>query len=275
MDRRQFLSFTALSAAATAAITTGSELFSTNPTMAEAAAFTSAWPKGCITTLPKSKTRRLAWTVDDGSGSTTLGAYLKLLEKHEYLKMTFFVLSCASGWKTHSKRIRALIENGQVQMANHTYTHVNLISASNKSVARQLKYCDNFIKDTYEIDPGGFWRPPYGALDRRVLKIAKDNGFDMPMLWDGSTGSSFISKSSTVWKNSQRYMTNGRIVLDHANGRSTVDNFDQIMRMLKYRKIETVTLAEAFNYRYTRLGSSLLLKGNNLPPVAGIESVKP
>ena len=96
------------------------------------------------------------------------------------------------------------------------------------------------------MDPAGYWRPPYGSLSRRVIEIAADNGFDKPTLWDGSTGSSFTSKTATVWKLAQRYMTNGRIVLDHANGRSTVNNFDRIMRMLKSRDLATVTLNEAF-----------------------------
>lgn len=234
-DRRGFLSVAALSAATIA-------FASETPQAAEA----SGWPSGCITTLPASKTRRLAWTVDDGSSVSTLGSYLKLLENNQDLKMTMFVLSCSSAWKTHKKRIISLIESEQIQMANHTRNHKNLNRCSNSEVAKQLIACDKFIKDTYEVDPGGYWRPPYGSISKRVINIAADHGFDKPTLWDGSTGSSFTSKTENVWKLAQRWMTDGRIVVDHANGKSTVHNFDRIMRMLKSRNLATVTLSEAF-----------------------------
>jgi len=234
-DRRGFLSFAALGAA-TLALATDTR------TPVEA----SGWPEGCITTLPPSKTRRLAWTVDDGSSVSTLGSYLKLLENNQELKMTMFVLSCSTAWKTHKNRISSLIESDQIQMANHTRNHKDLNRCSNSEVAKQLIACDKFIKDTYEVDPGGYWRPPYGSISKRVMKIAADNGFDKPTLWDGSTGSCFTSKTENVWKLSQRWMTDGRIVVDHANGMSTVNNFDRIMRMLKARNLATVTLNEAF-----------------------------
>jgi peptidoglycan/xylan/chitin deacetylase (PgdA/CDA1 family) len=239
LDRRGFLSIAALGAASIA-------LATDSPPPAEAA----GWPADCITTLPPSKTRRLAWTVDDGSSTSTLSSYLKLLERNDDLKMTMFVLSCSTAWKTHEKRIRELIRSGQIQMANHTRDHKNLNRCSNKEVAKQLIACDKFIKDTYEVDPAGYWRPPYGSLSKRVISIAADNGFDKPTLWDGSTGSSFTSKTESVWKNAQRYMTNGRIVVDHANGKATVNNFDRIMRMLKSRELATVTLNEAFEKKF-------------------------
>lgn len=234
-DRRGFLSIAAVGAASLA-------LTSQAPQAAEAA----GWPAGCITALPASKTRRLAWTVDDGSSVSTLGSYLKLLENNQDLKMTMFVLSCSTAWKTHEKRISSLIQSDQIQMANHTRNHKDLNGCSNNEVAKQLIACDKFIKDTYGVDPGGYWRPPYGSISKRVMNIAADHGFDKPTLWNGSTGSSFTSKTENVWKLAQRWMTDGRIVVDHANGKSTVNNFDRIMRMLKSRNLSTVTLNEAF-----------------------------
>jgi hypothetical protein len=41
-------------------------------------------------------------------------------------------------------------------------------------------------------------------------------------------------------------MTNGRIVIDHANSNATVANFANIRALLKARGLKTVTLADAF-----------------------------
>jgi hypothetical protein len=41
-------------------------------------------------------------------------------------------------------------------------------------------------------------------------------------------------------------MTNGRIVIDHANNNATVQNFDRILSLLKSRQLQTVTLKDVF-----------------------------
>jgi hypothetical protein len=41
-------------------------------------------------------------------------------------------------------------------------------------------------------------------------------------------------------------MTNGRIVIDHANSLSTVNNFGRIRALLASRHLHTVTLNDAF-----------------------------
>ena len=94
-----------------------------------------AWPKGCIERLPTSNTKRLAWTVDDGWSTSALRAYIDLLEDHEDLRMTMFVVTRATSWKTLAKPLRALTETGWVQLANPNLTHFDL----NPQTERQLK----------------------------------------------------------------------------------------------------------------------------------------
>lgn len=89
-----------------------------------------AWPKGCIERLPTSNTKRLAWTVDDGWSASALRAYIDLLEDHEDLRMTMFVLPRAKSWKALAKPIRALTDTGRLQLANHTMTHYDLTHAT-------------------------------------------------------------------------------------------------------------------------------------------------
>ena len=238
MDRRQFITAGALAASFAA---TAAPAFSLAP-----AAPAAAWPKGCIERLPHSATRRMAWTVDDGASFDSLRAYVKLLEEHDDLRMTMFVLAGAHSWKKLAKPLTELAQSGRVQMANHTMNHIDLTRATNRKIKQELVLAGRFIEDTFGVDPGPYWRPPYGYINQHVMKVAADAGFDQPVLWFGSTASNTRVSSASVWANCQKWMTNGRIVIDHANSMATVSNFGRIRGLLAARNLETVTIEDAF-----------------------------
>ena len=205
-----------------------------------------AWPKGSITALPKSSTRRVAWTVDDGASSASLGRYVKMLEKNPTVKITFFVLSSAPGWTKYADRLKALQDRGQIQIANHTRTHRNLTKLSDAKIKEELNRCEAFCVAKYGQSTKPYFRPPYGEIDARVIRVAASIGFTKPMLWYGSFASGSGVASSTVLKAASKWIANGRIVIDHANGFCTTNVFPQILRIFKSRKLELVTLHEAF-----------------------------
>ena len=205
-----------------------------------------AWPKGSIASLPKSGTRRVAWTVDDGSSSAALGRYVKMLEKNPSVKITFFVLSGAPGWTKYAARLKALQDTGQIQIANHTRTHRNLTKLSDAKIKEELNRCEAFCVAKFGKSTKPYFRPPYGEIDARVIRVAASIGFTKPMLWYGSFASGSGVASSTVLKSASKWIANGRIVIDHANGYCTTNVFPQILQIFKSRKLKLVTLHEAF-----------------------------
>ena len=205
-----------------------------------------AWPKGSIASLPKSSTRRIAWTVDDGSSSAALGRYVKMLEKNPSVKITFFVLSGAPGWTKYAARLKALQDSGQIQLANHTRTHRNLTKLSDAKIKEELNRCESFCVSKFGQSTKPYFRPPYGEIDARVIRVAASIGFTKPMLWYGSFSSGSGIESSTVLKAANKWIANGRIVIDHANGYCTTNVFPQILQIFKSRKLKLVTLHEAF-----------------------------
>jgi len=236
MDRKQFLT---VGAAAASGLLLADTI---------AAAPAWAWPKGCIEHLPKSSSKRMAWTLDDGSSKQSLRAYLDLLEDHENLRMTMFVLPRSSAWKALAKPITALAETGRLQLANHTYSHIDLTRISDAKLKRELVSTTHFIQDNFGVDPGTYYRPPYGYINAHVIKVARDLGYTTPVLWLGSTGSDARVAPSSVWKMCQKWMTDGRIVIDHANSMATPRNFDRIRALLATRHLNTVTLKDAFGH---------------------------
>lgn len=232
MDRRQFLTL-----GATASVLGASSL------VAEPA---WAWPKGCLERLPIVGHPRMAWTVDDGFSLPATRAYVKVLQNNPELKMTFFVLQEAPAWKTLAKPIKELVASGQVQLANHTWTHRSLTSLSDQHIKEQLTHCGKFIEDTFGVSAGTYFRPPYGNIDARVIRVARQVGYTTPVLWYGSTGAGAGETKAGNWTMCQKWMTNGRLVIDHANNSATVQNFDRILGLIKSRHLQTVTLKDVF-----------------------------
>ena len=148
-----------------------------------------AWPKGSISALPRSSTRRVAWTVDDGASSAALGRYVTMLEKNPSVKITFFVLSGAPGWSKYATRLKALQDSGQIQLANHTRTHRVLTKLSDAKIKEELNRCEAFCLAKYGKSTKPYFRPPYGEIDARVIRVAASIGFTKPMLWYGSFAS--------------------------------------------------------------------------------------
>ncbi len=206
-----------------------------------------AWPRGCISGLPKSSTRRVAWTVDDGASSSALGRYVSMLEKNPSVKITFFVLSGAPGWKTYASRLKALQDRGQIQLANHTATHRKMTTLSDVRIKSELMKCENFCLAKYGQSTKPYFRPPYGEIDARVIRVAASIGFTKPVLWYGSFASGSGVKSSTVLKSATKWIANGRVVIDHANGYCTTNIFPQILQIFRSRKLKLVTLREAID----------------------------
>ncbi len=206
-----------------------------------------AWPRGTISALPKSSTRRVAWTVDDGASSAALGRYVSMLEKNPTVKITFFVLSGAPGWSKYATRLKALQDRGQIQLANHTATHRKMTTLSDARIKAELMKCENFCLAKYGMSTKPYYRPPYGEIDARVIRVAASIGFTKPMLWYGSFASGSGVKSSTVLKSASKWIANGRIVIDHANGYCTTNVFPQILQIFRSRKLKLVTLREAID----------------------------
>ena len=206
-----------------------------------------AWPRGCIAALPKSSTRRVAWTVDDGASANALGRYVSMLEKNPTVKITFFVLSGAPGWTKYATRLKALQDRGQIQLANHTATHRKLTTLSDASIIAELTKCENFCLAKYGQTSKPYFRPPYGEIDARVIRVAASIGFTKPVLWYGSFAAGSAVASSAVLKMASKWIANGRIVIDHANGYCTTNVFPQILQIFRSRKLKLVTLREAID----------------------------
>jgi peptidoglycan/xylan/chitin deacetylase (PgdA/CDA1 family) len=234
IDRRAFLTLAAV----------GLPLFGQSTEPAYAAKSSAAGR--VLFELPRSHERRVAWTIDDGYSNQTVAGYLDKLQRNPDLKVTFFVTSAAPPWKHHARTIRRLIQDGQVQVANHTHTHTALTKISSHKIANELSTCRKFLEDNFGVSGAPFYRPPYGYYDDRVRNIAAELGYTDTVMWFGTLADSGKTTQRGIYRDAEKWMKNGRIVIAHANYPTVLGEFDSILKLLKARSLKTVTLSEAF-----------------------------
>ena len=80
----------------------------------------------------------LAWTVDDGVDSDVVRLYTQFA-KDTGVRLTYFVTGAYRSWTDNSALLRPLVESGQIQLANHTWTHPDLTRLSPNQIAEELK----------------------------------------------------------------------------------------------------------------------------------------
>jgi len=202
-----------------------------------------------ITHLPKSKTRRFAWTIDDGVSNSAVRTYLNLAEKTNH-HLTFFVTSCYASWKNNSSQIKDLLAQGKIQLANHTLSHRNLVESSNAIIRNQLLGCHDFLLDEFSYDARPYFRPTYGYWDNRVVSLARELGYTVPVMWRGTLGDTAHVSGQELLDLANRWIVDGQIIVDHANSVKTSYEISQIIEIIKHRGLKSVTLREAFGSNY-------------------------
>jgi len=217
-----------------------------SPALAASLPAQSAHAASVITRLPASTTRRMAFTIDDGSSSAAIKAYLKFARNH-YVKLNFFITSAYSGWRSNEKEIKELLGLGLLQLANHTSTHADLSRLSATSIQKQLMRCHNYIEDAFGVDARPFYRPPFGAYNRTVISAAADIGYTKLMLWNGTLAdSSNSTRPFGVRKHARADFKDRKIVLAHANRMLVPDMLPELYELMRDRGLNLIRLNEAY-----------------------------
>ena len=241
VERRSFLGLAA--AAATAGLWLP-ELVEPNESASAASASKPKYPSGPLFTLP-GKTRRVAWTVDDGANLKALHNYVELAQDTG-ARLTFFVTSAYGSWHALRRELLPLVETGQVQLANHTKTHTALTTLSGSQIRRELRECEKLIRGDFGVEAAPAFRPPYGYYDKRVLHEAALGGYDTCVMWYGSLGDAGKTTAKNRLKLARKWMTSGHVVIAHANQPTTPEDLRYIKKLLDDRNLKTVTLDDVW-----------------------------
>lgn len=202
-----------------------------------------AWD-GPQTGLP-GEGKYIAWTVDDGADPEVVRAYAEFARRTG-TRLTFFINGQYPAFKQHRDLLLPLVKSGQLQIANHTYSHAALTSLTDEQIVQELTRNDEEIRRLFGVSSKPYFRPPYGYYDARVLAAAASCGFTRPVLWYGSLADSSNISSAEVYAYAEKYALAQHIVIGHLNYRGVVSELDRIRALLDRRGLKTVTIRDYY-----------------------------
>jgi peptidoglycan/xylan/chitin deacetylase (PgdA/CDA1 family) len=198
-------------------------------------------------------TGRIALTFDMGGRmdpALSIVRYLLL----ERVCTTFFPTSDAA-LTTQGRAVMALIgaHPELFELGNHTRHHCNLRDGggatsacpatrpSDAYVAQELTSADATFRTLSGLGSKPYWRPPYGAIDTRLVNVAAGAGYPAAIMWTvdtidwrpvsdgGPTAAATIAKVSGG-------ATPGGIVLMHLGGFTTRDALPGMLQALAAKR---------------------------------------
>ncbi|OBK45236.1 polysaccharide deacetylase family protein [Mycobacterium sp. 1081908.1] len=199
---------------------------------------------GALTKIP-GEGDLLALTVDDGVNSEVVRAYTQFA-KDTGIRLTFFVNGVYDSWTENLDLLRPLVDSGQIQLGNHTWSHPDLTTLPKDQIAQQLTRNDQFLKKTYGIGAKPYWRPPYAKRNAAVDAVAADLGYTVPTLWSGSLSDSTLIHEDYIVKMADQYFTPQSIVIGHLNHPPVTHVYPQLVDIIRDRDLRTVTLNDIF-----------------------------
>lgn len=187
----------------------------------------------------------LALTVDDGGNSEVVGLYAKFVADTG-MRLTFFLNGSRASWTDNAPALRPLVDNGQVQMGNHTWSHPDLTQLSDSDIVYQLQANEDFIVNTYGLTAKPYFRPPFGYHDDRVDAVAASIGYSQPVMWYGSLADSGELTDDQLMAQANQWILPQHIVIGHANWLTVTRHYDEIVHLIRDRALVPVTLDDVF-----------------------------
>lgn len=199
---------------------------------------------GVLTVLP-GHGDLLAITVDDGADSNVVRLYTQFA-KDTGVRLTFFVNGSYRSWTENAPLLRPLVESGQIQLGNHTWSHPDLTTVSAAQVADQIQRNHVFLSNTFGVDARPYLRPPYGRHNATVRAVAADLGYNITTMWSGSLADSTVINEDYIVKMADVHFRPQNIVIGHLNHAPVTHVFDRLTNIVRERKLRTVTFNDVF-----------------------------
>jgi len=187
----------------------------------------------------------LALTLDDGVNTDVVRLYTQFA-KDTGIRLTYFVNGINRSWTDNLALLRPLVESGQIQLGNHTWSHPYLTKVPARRVAQEISHNDDFLKNTFGVDARPYLRPPYGKHNSTVDRVAADLGYTAITMWLGSLSDSTVVKEDFIVQMARRYFTGQAIVIGHLNHPPVTHVYEQLRDVIRERNLRTVTLNDVF-----------------------------
>jgi len=204
-----------------------------------------ALPGGGVLNRLAGRGNVMALTLDDGVNTDVVRLYTQFA-RDTGVRLTYFVNGTYDSWTRNLALLRPLVESGQIQLGNHTWSHPDLTKVPTSRVAQEITRNDAFLKKTYGVDAAPYFRPPYGSYNSTVNAVAASLGYTATTLWSGSLSDSTVITEDYIIRMAEQYFTGQSIVLGHLNHLPVTHVYGQLRDLIRARQLRTVTLNDVY-----------------------------
>ena len=192
--------------------------------------------------LPVIAQKHIALTFDDGPHPVITPQILDILDKYQ-VKATFFLV--ANQAQKFPDLVHLITSKGH-DIGNHSLSHQYYTQLSRKELVYDFEKSQQVLKQIVGYYPL-FLRPPYGKVDERVKKIAKQYFFEIA-LWDNDSRDWEASLTvKEIVDNVLIPLRSRNIILMHSNQEITLRALPNILDGIQSRSLKLVLLKDAFN----------------------------
>lgn len=188
----------------------------------------------------------VALTLDAGAGAAPTPRILDALRERG-VTITFFL---TGKWiRDNPDLVRRMVADGH-ELANHTMNHPDLTALDDDAIRRELAETEALLR---AIAPDAttrpFFRPPYGAYNERVLRVALAEGY-LPVYWTLDSLDSVGEPKTPAFlleRVTQKLAPEelrGAIILAHCGSEATADALPQILDRFAAMGFEVRKLSE-------------------------------
>jgi peptidoglycan/xylan/chitin deacetylase (PgdA/CDA1 family) len=186
--------------------------------------------------------QQIALTFDDGPSFKFTPKVLDIL-KVENIKATFFI----TGHKVeqYPEIFERIVKEGHC-IGNHTYNHSSINLLNNEKLNEEIKMTSDIV-----FKASGkrlvYFRPPHGLYFKSQRKLIEDEGYKF-IMWSVNADDFYhipwgIPTSQAIEKRVLKGIKGGDIILAHDNSQQLVDALPVIIKELKSRGYDFVTLS--------------------------------
>lgn len=198
-----------------------------------------------LTTGPRPVTRwptgqkLIALTYDDGPNPQITPRLLALLQS-KGARATFFVLG--DSVRAYPNIVKQISEAG-MEIGNHSDTHRQFTKLSEDGIRDELRRNEERIKSLLPDAALKVMRPPYGAYNASVMRVAEQMGYRV-ILWDVDTNDWRKRTSEQMVSTILAGTRDGSIILMHDRYETSLQATARIIDVLSAQGYRFVTLSE-------------------------------
>ncbi len=191
--------------------------------------------------LGNEKEKKIYLTFDQGYEAGYTAGILEVLKTNN-VTATFFLT--AHYINTNKELVELMISDGHI-IGNHTVNHKSMPDLTDEDIEKEIMKLHDVVLNEFGYQMK-YIRPPMGEFSERTLSISKELGYITTMWsfayedWNEDKQPSLQYATDKILEN----LHNGEIVLLHGNSKTNMDILDHVIKDIKGKGYQFLSLDE-------------------------------